>query len=76
MEASTKRMPYGDWRSAVDTRLKTSYCITIEDAGFSEEYLIRHWQSNATAFEFVEWFSDKYDLTPLTSTLLPHGRSK
>jgi hypothetical protein len=75
MESSAKIALYSDLRTIVDTRLTTGYCITIEDAGFNEEYLIEHWQSNITAFEFVEWVGNKYDLTPLTSHLT-HGRSK
>lgn len=66
MKASTVEIPYGDWRSAVDERLQKIYCITIEDAGFDEDYLARHWQSNEPAFAFVEWFGNKYDLYPRT----------
>ena len=36
------------------------------DAGFDENYLARHWQSNEPAFEFVEWFGNKYGLHPQT----------
>jgi hypothetical protein len=64
MEASTTDTPYGDWRGAVDERLRKIYCITIEDAGFDEEYLVRHWQSSESPHEFVEWFGNKYDLDP------------
>jgi hypothetical protein len=47
MAAPTTDKLYGDWREAVDQRLHQIYCITIEDAGFDEEYLIGHWQANA-----------------------------
>jgi hypothetical protein len=67
MKASTISKPYRDWRDAVDKRLHQIYCITIEDAGFDEEYLISHWQSNEAPFDFVEWFGNKYDLDPLPS---------
>ena len=40
MVASTIGRSYRDWRDAVDRRLHRIYCITIEDAGFDEEYLI------------------------------------
>jgi len=46
MKASTISTPYRDWRDAVDKRLHQIYCISIDDAGFEEEYLISHWQSN------------------------------
>ena len=62
VEASTTNMPYPEWRDAVDERLLEIYCITIADAGFDEEYLTDHWQSNEGPFEFVEWFGNKYDL--------------
>jgi hypothetical protein len=58
---------YRDWRKAVDERLNEIYCITIEDAGFDEEYLLGHWQSSEKPFEFVEWFGNKFDLDPLPS---------
>jgi hypothetical protein len=64
METSTTTQSYNEWRVAVDQRLYEIYCITIEDAGFDEEYLINHWQSNEASFDFVEWFGNKYDLDP------------
>jgi len=64
MEISTTTKSYDDWRVAVDQRLYGIYCITIEDAGFDEEYLINHWQSNEAPFDFVEWFGNKHDLDP------------
>jgi hypothetical protein len=63
METSMTNNSYRDWREAVDKRLHQIYCITIEDAGFDEEYLIHHWQSDKAASEFVEWFGTKHDLT-------------
>jgi hypothetical protein len=76
MGSSTTSKSYDDWRSAVDARLQRIYCITIEDAGFDEEYLIKHWQSSEAAFQFVEWFGNKYDLDPLTTFILPHERNR
>jgi hypothetical protein len=64
LEISTTNHLYRDWRDAVDKRLHQIYCITIADAGIDEEYLIDHWQSNEASFDFVEWFGNKYDLTP------------
>jgi hypothetical protein len=64
MNASTIDKSYRDWRDAVDKRLHQIYCITIEDAGIVEEYLIDHWQSNEAPLDFVEWFGNKFDLTP------------
>ncbi|MCU1283584.1 MAG: hypothetical protein JWM53_7130 [bacterium] len=42
MEVSTTDNSYREWRDAVDRRLHQIYCITIEDAGFDEDYLINH----------------------------------
>jgi hypothetical protein len=53
---------YLDWRAAVDRLLQEIYCITIEDAGFDEGYLSRHWASSETPSEFVDWFGNKFDL--------------
>jgi hypothetical protein len=64
MEASTISKAYLDWRDAVNKCLHQIYCMTIEDAGFNEEYLIDRWQSHETPFDFVEWFGNKYDLGP------------
>jgi hypothetical protein len=76
MESSTTSISYGDWRRAVDERLQRIYYITIEDAGFDEEYLVKHWQANEAAFEFVEWFGNKCDLDPVTTLILPRERNK
>jgi hypothetical protein len=67
MEASTSDESYRDWRDAVHRRLLQIYCITIEDAGIDEGYLVCHWQSNEAPFEFVEWYGNKYDLDPMAS---------
>jgi hypothetical protein len=64
METSTTTKSYDHWRIAIDQRLYEIYCITIEDAGFDEEYLIAHWRSNEPPSDFVEWFGNKYDLDP------------
>jgi hypothetical protein len=53
---------YLTWREAVDRRLNEIYCITIEDVGFNEPYLIHHWKSNELPSDFIEWFGNKYDL--------------
>jgi hypothetical protein len=76
MDSSTTSMSYGDWRTAVNDHLSAIYCITIEDAGFDEEYLIKHWESDEAALEFVEWFGNKYDLDPVTTVYLLRERNR
>ncbi len=53
---------FKDWRSDVDQRFQKTYCITIVDVGIDDERLTRHWISNETPSEYVEWFGTKYDL--------------
>ena len=65
---------YHDWRRAVDRRLNQIYCITIVDVGFDEQYLMNHWRSNATPFEFAQWFGNKYDLDAVPTTIGTQGR--
>jgi hypothetical protein len=72
-EVSTKNKSYRDWRCEVNERLQNVYRISIEDAGFDGEYLVRHWQSNEMAHEFVEWFGNKYELEPIRSLVLSHN---
>jgi hypothetical protein len=76
MESSTTSPSYNDWRSAVDEHLSAIYCITIEDAGFDEEYLIKHREAGEAALEFVEWYGKKYDLDPVTTVYLPRQRGR
>jgi hypothetical protein len=76
MDSSTTSMPYSDWRTTVDEQLSAIYYITIEDAGFDEDYLIMHWKSDESALEFVEWYGNKYDLDPVTTVYLPRERSR
>jgi hypothetical protein len=74
MEVSTTDNSYREWRDAVDRRLHRIYCITIEDAGFNEDYLINHWQSKEAPADFVEWFGNKYDLDPRPSLIQQLGK--
>jgi hypothetical protein len=55
---------FEDWRNIVDLRLEEVYAITTEDAGFEDEFLKSHWEEKEPPFEFVRWFSEKYDLEP------------
>jgi hypothetical protein len=68
-----KSESYRDWRGAVDQLLQQTYCITLEDAGFDEEYLTSIWQSGEAPFEFLEWLGSKYALDPIPS-LVPHTK--
>jgi hypothetical protein len=71
---STIDKSYRDWRVAVDRRLHQIYCITIADAGIDEGYLIDRWSSDQEPLDFVEWFGNKYDLSPIPSPIRPQAR--
>jgi hypothetical protein len=68
---STTSNSYQEWRNLVDRRLHQIYCITIEDVGFDEDYLVRHWQSKEAPPDLVEWYGNKYDLDPRPSLAQP-----
>jgi hypothetical protein len=53
---------YLAWRETVASRLYELYCVTIEDVGFDDPSLIRHWEADEIPSDFVEWFGNKYDL--------------
>lgn len=74
MATSTITISYSDWRTAVDKHLEEIYCISIEDAGFNENYLIKRWQLDEPALEFVEWFGNKYDLDCKATLLLARAK--
>lgn len=61
---SWSEIEFLDWRQAVDLRLEEVYAITIEDAGFDDEFLRTHWKDREPPFEFVSWFGNKHDLEP------------
>ena len=44
-----------EWKCEVDRRMHTNYAITIVDAGIDDEELRKHWKSELSANEFVEW---------------------
>ena len=74
MEAPATSKSYCDWRDAVDMRLHRIYCITIEDAGIDDDYLIRPWQSDEAPLEFVQRYGNKYDLDPRSLPIQSIGR--
>ncbi len=59
-----KDLNFVNWRSVVNRRLKDIYLIDIDDAGIDDERLTSHWEMKQAPYEFVEWFTIKYDLDP------------
>lgn len=52
------------WLREVDRVMKRGYCIDTGDAGLSAEDVLRHWRHGESPEKFVDWFAEKYDLTP------------
>jgi hypothetical protein len=44
---SWSEIGFTDWRRVVDLRLNEVYAITIEDAGFDDEFLKSHWDEKS-----------------------------
>lgn len=59
-----EEISFPKWRNAVNRRLSDIYLITINDAGIDDEMLTSHWQMKQSPYEFVEWYTIKYDLDP------------
>ena len=71
MEISTTDESYREWRDAVDRHLHQIYCLSIEDAGFDEDYLLNQFRSKEAPGDFVPWYGNKYDLDPMPSRIPP-----
>jgi hypothetical protein len=56
---------FGAWRGDVDKVMVQKFAINTTDAGLSDDELLEHWQQEPSAVAFVEWYGEKYDLTPL-----------
>lgn len=52
------------WRREVDRVMKRGYGIDTDDAGLSAEDVLRYWRGGDSPEAFVDWFAEKYDLTP------------
>jgi hypothetical protein len=50
------------WAAQVDHLMRQDWCIGINDAGLSDDELLRYWRSGEEPAEFVAWFAEKYDL--------------
>lgn len=57
---------FAGWLRRANSDLKTRYSIDFHDAGLDERELRNYAISFPQAAEFVSWFAEKYDLTPLS----------
>ena len=62
------------WRREADYVLRRGWAIGLEDAGISDQELLKHFQDGAPAAEFAEWFAEKYDLIDFSEVRLPRHR--
>lgn len=53
------------YRFAVSERMKQVYGIDLCDAGIDDQPVLKAYQDGWTADDFVSWFGEKYDLTPV-----------
>ena len=58
-----------DWRRRVDAIMKKNYAITTDDAGLSEDDILRFFRNEPDADAFVDWFATKHDLVHASSWL-------
>lgn len=50
------------WAAHVDRLMQRDWCLSIADAGLSDDDLVRYWRDGDEPAEFVAWFAEKYDL--------------
>jgi hypothetical protein len=62
--------PARRWKLQVDAIMKRNFLIDLDDAGASEEDVLRYFGSGESPRDFAEWFGEKYDLDRLTDRWL------
>lgn len=50
------------WAAQVDRVMQQDWCLSIADAGLSNDDLFRYWRCGDEPAQFVAWFGEKYDL--------------
>lgn len=58
-------MTLDKWKCEVDRLMKAFYAIDSCDAGLDDDELQTYAISLPEPADFVSWFADKYDLTPI-----------
>ncbi len=64
---SANSLSFEGWKREVDRLMLAEYAIDTVDAGIENDRLRGHWTDLPLPNEFVTWFAEKYDLTPLKS---------
>ena len=62
-----------EWAGEVDTLCRHYLGCSWQDLSGDEPPLHRSWGAGDTPLEFVVWWTEKYDLTPLRAFAITHG---
>ncbi len=54
------------WKQQVDAIMKRDFLIDLDEAGASEEDVVRYFGFGFSPREFADWFGEKYDLDRVT----------
>lgn len=63
---SEETQSFESYLNAVDAELTRIYGITVMDAGIEFDEIAGAQEAGETPAEYVQWFGEKYDLTPKT----------
>ena len=54
------------WKLEVDAIMKRDFLIDLDEAGASDEDVLRYFGFGFSPHEFTDWFGEKYDLDRVT----------
>lgn len=67
--------PVRRWKLQVDAIMKRDFLIDLDDAGASDEDVLRYFGFGFSPRAFADWFGEKYDLDRATDGgLMLHPR--
>ncbi len=58
--------PVRRWKLQVDAIMKQDFLIDLDDAGASDEDILRYFGFGFSPRAFADWFGEKYDLDRVT----------
>lgn len=68
--------PVGRWKLQVDAIMKRDFLIDLDEAGASDEDVVRYFGFGLSPRAFADWFGKKYDLDRITDgELMLHPRT-
>jgi len=67
--------PVSRWKLQVDAIMKRDFLIDLDEAGASDEDVLRYFGFGFSPRAFADWFGEKYDLDRVTDGgLMLHRR--